>query len=306
MTSVSGAAATTRHLGKRFAKHWVLDDVNLEVPTSSITALVGPNGAGKSTLLRVLAGLSAPSSGEVSIAGHAPQSKEAQALVAYLDQGRPLYKEFSVKEMLRFGRELDPGWLEERAIAALDDLHIPLERRVRELSGGQRAQVALTLCLSKGAGVLLLDEPVAALDPVAREDAMHLLLGSVVEEGTTVLLSSHIVADLADVSDHVLILREGRLVLADSLEHLLAGHRVGVGPSDDDGAIPPDAVVGSVITGRQRTVLLRGEGISLPSSWELLEPTLEEIVLGYLRGLPSGLLPAGAREGDVVGRGGRR
>ena len=306
MTSASSPIATTRHLGKRFGKHLVLDDVNLEVPASSIVALVGPNGAGKSTLLRVLAGLSAPSIGEALIAGHLPQSEEAQAHVAYLDQDRPLYKDFTVKEMLRFGCELNRGWRDDRARSALEDLRIPLERRVRELSGGQQAQVALTLCLSKGASVLLLDEPVAALDPVAREDALHLLLGSIVEDGTSVLLSSHNVAELADVCDHVLILREGHLVLTDSLEHLLASHRVGIGPSGDDRALPPDAVVGSLVTGRQRTVLLRGEGISLPSSWDHLEPTLEEVVLAYLRGLPSGLLAAGAGGGDVVGRGGRR
>lgn len=211
-----------------------------------------------------------------------------------------------MKEMLRFGRELNPRWRNERALAALDALRIPLERRVRELSGGQQSQVALTVCLSKGADVLLLDEPVAALDPVAREDAMHLLLGSVVEDGTTVLLSSHIVADLADICDHVLILREGRLVLADALEHLLASHRVGIGPSDDDRAISPDAVVGSVVTGRQRTVLLRGEGILLPSAWQVLEPTLEEVVLAYLRRLPGGFVAAGAGEGDTVRRGVRR
>ncbi len=182
------AAIETSGLGKRYGRSWAVKDCSLSLPVGRIAALVGPNGAGKSTLLRMLAGVTAPTVGEISIAGRSPSDAEGLSRVGYLDQDRPLYKDFRVAEMLRFGRELNPRWDDERARDHLDELGIALSSRVGKLSGGQQAQVALTLCLAKRPDLLLLDEPVAALDPLARESLMHLLLRSVVDDATTVVL----------------------------------------------------------------------------------------------------------------------
>ena len=286
--SAEAIAIETIGLSKRYGKRSALSDLSVAVPKGAITALVGPNGAGKSTLLRILAGITTPTSGEARVLDGRPRDEAISARVSYLDQERPLYKDFRVAEMLRFGRALNPTWNDARAVATLDELAIPLDRRIRALSGGQRAQVALTLCLATQPEVLLLDEPVANLDPVARQDLMAVLLRSVVDDGTTVLLSSHAIDDLAGICDHLLILRHGGLALADSLAHVLAAHRLAVGPSWlDEAPFPASAVVGATADGRQRSVLVRGEQINVPSGWELLEPTLGEIVLAYLRSVPA-------------------
>jgi ABC-2 type transport system ATP-binding protein len=256
------------------------------LPQGRIAALVGPNGAGKSTLLRLLAGISIPSEGTVNVLGQSPRTQGADALsrVAYLDQDRPLYKDFRVDEMLRFGREFNPRWDEQRARRHLEELRISLASRVKQLSGGQQAQVALTMCLAKKPELLLLDEPVAALDPLAREDLMQILLQSVEDDGTTVLLSSHAVTDLATVCDYVIILSASRVQFAGELDHVLGVHRLLVGPVDSasptlDGA----TIISSVTAGRQSTMLVRVEMPIVNPSWQVFEPTLEEIVLAYLR-----------------------
>lgn len=307
--SATGAAIETVGLSKRYGRRWVLSELTMTVPKGAITALVGPNGAGKSTLLRILAGITEPSAGEARVLGGSPRDDKTVARIGYLDQERPLYRDFRVAEMLRFGKALNPTWSDQRAKDTVGELGIPLDRRIRQLSGGQRAQVALTLCLAKQPELLLLDEPVASLDPVAREDLMAVLLRSVVDDGTTVLLSSHAIGDLAGVCDHLVILRQGGLVLSDSLDHVLATHRLAIGPSQrDERPFPPAAVVGASTDGRQRSVLLRGEHLVLPPSWDLLEPTLEEIVLAYLRQSPApgpapvpSLAATGASTGSATG-----
>jgi ABC-2 type transport system ATP-binding protein len=273
-------------LGKRYRKKWGLQDCSLALPEGRIAALVGPNGAGKSTLLRMLAGLSSPTTGELRVLGESPQSQNNDLLqrIAYLDQDRPLYKGFRVSEMLRFGRELNPKWDEDRAIQYLDDLGIALDYRVGKLSGGQQAQVALTMCLAKRPELLLLDEPVAALDPLARDDLMHILLQSVTDDGTTVLLSSHAVADLATVCDYVIIVSTAHVQLAGELDHVLSSHRLLIGPVGTVAHMPdPGTVISSVTDSRQRTLLVRTEEPITDPTWDVLEPTLEEIVLAYLR-----------------------
>jgi ABC-2 type transport system ATP-binding protein len=204
--------------------------------------------------------------------------------VAYLDQDRPLYKDFRVEELLRFGRELNPRWDDARARRHLEELRISLDSRIGKLSGGQQAQVALIMCLAKRAELLLLDEPVAALDPLAREELMQILLESVEDDKTTVLLSSHAVADLATVCDYVIILSASRVQFAGELDDVLGMHRLLIGPVGSElTSFDEVSVISSITAGRQCTLLVRGEAPLLDPAWEVLEPTLEEIVLAYLR-----------------------
>jgi ABC-2 type transport system ATP-binding protein len=185
--------------------------------------------------------------------------------------------------MLRFGRELNPRWDDARASRHLDELRISLSSRIDKLSGGQRAQVAVALCLAKRPELLLLDEPVAALDPLARDELMHILLESVTDDATTVLLSSHAVSDLATVCDFVIILSSSRVRFAGELDEVFATHRLLVGPANTVPTLDDAVVISSVDTGRQSTLLVRGDRLIVDPSWEVLEPTLEEIVLAYLR-----------------------
>jgi len=280
-------ALETVNLGKSYGRKWGLQDCSLRLPAGRIAALVGPNGAGKSTLLRMAAGITRPSAGKVEVFGHSPQQQTVEALrrIGYLDQERPLYRSFRVEEMLRFGRQLNPRWDDVIAHNYLRQLGIPTDAVVGRLSGGQQAQVALTMCLAKRPALLLLDEPVAALDPIAREGLMQILLQSVADSNTTVLLSSHALSDLASVCDYVIILSASRVHLADDLDYVLASHRLLVASGVHHSAETPAGVV--VISARhserQTDLLVRVEQPVNDPEWRVIEPTLEEIVLAYLR-----------------------
>ena len=293
--STAAAAVETLGLGKRYRHTWGVQDCSFRLPRGRIAGLVGPNGSGKSTLLRMLAGITTPTAGEMNVLGQ-PESQSADVLarIGYLDQERPLYRGFRVSEMLRFGRELNPRWDDARARRYLDDLAISPGSRIGRLSGGQQAQVALTMCLAKRPELLLLDEPAAALDPLARDDLMHILLQSAVDDGATVLLSSHAVADLAMVCDYVIILTASRVQLAGELDDVLASHWMLIGPSGAASPAPDAAVISSVTAGRQTTMIARtgSTATGLPvtdPAWEMVQPSLEEIVLAYLRQRVSGL-----------------
>jgi ABC-2 type transport system ATP-binding protein len=285
------AALETSGLGKRYGIAWGLQDCSFALPKGRVAALVGPNGSGKSTLLRMAAGITRPSAGWVQVFGHSPQHQSVEALkrVGYLDQERPVHLTFRVSEMLRMGRSLNPNWDDAAAHRYLDELDIPLSKRLGKLSVGQQAQVALAVCLAKRPELLLLDEPVAALDPLARSQLMQLLMRSVVDDGTTVLLSAHALADLESVCDYVIILSASRVQVADDLDRLLAGHRLLVGARDAAPSLPEGVgLVASAHTERQISLLVRVDpsGLELlrrDPSWEILEPTLEEVVVAYLR-----------------------
>jgi ABC-2 type transport system ATP-binding protein len=284
--SEAGAALETVGLGKRYGRKWGLRDCSVRLPRGRIAALVGPNGAGKSTLLRMAAGITRPSAGEVRVFGHSPQRQTVDVLreIGYLDQERPLYRAFRVGEMLRFGERLNPNWCEAAARDYLDALEIPTGSKVGNLSIGQQAQVALTMCLAKRPALLLLDEPVAALDPVAREGLMHILLRSVVDNNTTVVISSHAISDLATICDYVIILSASRVHVADDLDYVLASHRLLMASSEETPELPPGvAVVSTTHSERQTNVLVRVEQPLTDPSWQVVEPTLEEIVIAYLR-----------------------
>jgi ABC-2 type transport system ATP-binding protein len=299
-------ALETSALGKRYGRKWGLEDCTFRLPAGRIAALVGPNGAGKSTLLRMAAGITRPTAGGVRIFGHSPQEQTVEVLrqVGYLDQERPLYRSFRVEEMLRFGRKLNPTWDDPAARGYLAELGIPLEEKVGHLSIGQQAQVALTMCLAKRPALLLLDEPVAALDPVAREGLMHVLLRSVVDDNSTVLLSSHAISDLATVCDYVVILSASHVHVADDLDYVLASHRLLVASSEEASELPPGVVVISTTNSeRQTNVLVRVEQPVIDPAWQVIEPTLEEIVIAYLRAPKSTVTTPGPTGDGRLGEG---
>lgn len=273
-------------LGKRFGFKWALQDCTLKVPAGKVAALVGPNGAGKSTLLRLAAGLSRPNAGSLTVLGEVPGHENAGLLrrIGYLDQERPMYRGFRVDEMLRFGAGTNPTWDMASATSYLAQLGIALDERVSNLSGGQYAQVALTLCLAKQPELLILDEPAAALDPVAREDLLRLLMQQVAQSGTSVLLSTHALGDIATVCDYLIILSHARVVLADDLDFVIESHRILTAALPGGLVLPPGvAVIDTRKSGREVSYLARIQLPIIDDRWHVAEPTLEEIVLAYLR-----------------------
>jgi ABC-2 type transport system ATP-binding protein len=275
----------TRDLGKRYGSFWALDDCSLEIPAGSVTALVGPNGAGKTTLLHLAVGLSEPSAGEVCVLGRSPQADAAEVLprIGFVAQEHPLYLGFTVAETLRLGRELNPSWDEDAARARIGALGLPLRKKVGALSGGQRAQVALTLALAKRPELLLLDEPVASLDPLARREFLQSVMEAVAETGMTVILSSHLIADLQRVCDHLVILVGGRTQLVGPIDEIVAAHRLLTGPRGEaEEVVRVHDVVRQSHTDRQTTLLVRANGHVYDARWELHDLDLEEIVLAYL------------------------
>lgn len=266
-------------LGKRYGRHSTaaLDDCSFRLPTGRISALVGPNGAGKSTLLAIAAGLLRQSAGRIEVLGGAPGA--ARAKVAYLSQDKPLYPQLSVADTLRMGAELNPGrWDAAYAAKIVEQGALDPGARVRSLSGGQRTRVALALALGKRPELLLLDEPMADLDPLARHELMGTLMADAAEYGTTVLMSSHIVAELADACDHLLLLGGGRIRLGGGIDDLTDAHSLVTGRGDLSG----HTVVESRASGRGVTALIRRDG-PLDAGWQIQEPSLEELLLAHLR-----------------------
>jgi ABC-2 type transport system ATP-binding protein len=277
------SAISTQGLGRRYGSKWALRDCTIEVPEGSVTALVGPNGAGKTTLLQLAVGLTRPSAGDVTVLGLSPRDPALLARVGFVGQEHPLHRGFTVAETLKLGRKLNPAWDDALAHERLQRLDVPLDRTVGRLSGGQRAQVALTVALAKRPELLLLDEPVASLDPLARREFLNGLMEAVSETGLTVILSSHIVAELERVCDHLVILAQARTELAGPIDEIVAGHRLLTGPRTDAGAVARlHDVIRERHTERQTTLLVRADGHVYDADWELHEVDLEEIVLAYL------------------------
>ena len=250
-----------------------------------MTALVGPNGAGKTTLLQLAVGLSKPSVGEVRVLGLSPREDAISVLcrLGFVAQEHPLHRGFTIGETLKLGRKLNPSWDERVALDRIERLGLPLGQKVGKLSGGQQAQVALTLALAKRPELLLLDEPVASLDPLARREFLNTVMEVVTETGMTVVLSSHIVADLERVCDHLVILAQGHTQLVGPIDEILASHRVLTGPRSDAATVARvHQVIRESHTERQTTLLVRANGHVYDSCWELHEVDLEEIVLAYL------------------------
>ncbi|MFY9934600.1 MAG: ABC transporter ATP-binding protein [Streptosporangiaceae bacterium] len=277
-------AVTTTGLTKHYGKVTALADCTVSVPEGRISALIGPNGAGKTTLLRLLAGLARPTAGQVAVNGATPgQDPAFLADVGFLAQEIPLYRRLSATDHIRAGAHLNPRWDGESVRERLAALKIPLNRAVGKLSGGQRAQVALALILAKRPRLLLLDEPVAALDPLARRNFLGLLADGVAAGGLTVVLSSHLVADLERVCDHLIMLSSSRVQVCGDIEDVLAGHRILTGPRKDTSAIErTHRVVQVTRTPRQTTMLVRLNGPVIDPALAVSEVGLEELVLAYM------------------------
>ena len=211
-------------LGKKYSRGWALRDCSLEIPAGRIVALVGPNGAGKSTLMGMITGLLRPTTGRISVFGDAPAGSGMHPAVAFLTQAKPLYPQFTVAETLRFGRHANPGWDQAYAEGLVERAQVPFAAKAGTLSGGQRTRVALALALGKRPRLLVLDEPLADLDPLAREAVLRTLVDECRAQGITVLLSSHVLAELEDVCDHLVLLADGRVRLAGDVSSLLRAH----------------------------------------------------------------------------------
>jgi ABC-2 type transport system ATP-binding protein len=278
------AAIQTSGLTKRYRKVTALNDCTITVPEGRISAIIGPNGAGKTTLLRLLAGLSRPSAGQATVNGGRPRQDPAfLADIGYLGQEIPLYRRLSAEDHIQAGAHLNPRWDSALVRERLAGLKIPLGRAVGKLSGGQRAQVALALVLAKQPRLLLLDEPVAALDPLARRNFLGVLVDAVAMGNLTVLLSSHLIADLERVCDHLIMLASSRVQLCGDIEDLLAEHVILTGPSKDITAIEhSQRVVQVTRTLRQTTMLVRLNGPVIDPAFQTSEVSLEELALAYL------------------------
>jgi len=282
-------------VGKRFGRTWALRDCSIRVPAGKIGGLVGPNGAGKTTFLHLAAGLLRPTAGEIKVFGRSPQSQLLLLLdrVGFVAQDTPLYAGFSVGDMLQFGRKLNPRWDKAAAEERLRKLDIPFGKRVDQLSGGQRSQVALALALGKHPELLLLDEPVARLDPLARREFMQRLTEAVADEGSTVLLSSHVMGDLERVCDYLIIIAAGRVQVAGDIEALLASHHLLVGPRlNHDARLNGVQLVKAQHTERQSSLWIRGTVPPLGAGWCEEPLPLEELVITYLSAPEAGTLPS--------------
>lgn len=287
-------------LGKRYGHTWGLRECTFEVPPGSIVGLVGPNGAGKTTLLALTVGLLNPTEGQVAVGGERSRANSARTLarVSYLAQDHPLYRGFTVAEMLHFGRSLNPGWDGRLAAERMAALGIPLKRKIGSLSGGQHAQVALTIALAKRASVLLLDEPVASLDPLARLDFMRDVLAASAESGLTVVIASHVIAELERFCDWLLVLNGGRLQLAGAVDTLLAGHAVLTVPRDAAAGVLPGRVIERTDSDRHSAVLVAAppDRVAMAASrpgYASGPAGFEQLVLAYLRRPPVAAVPAG-------------
>jgi ABC-2 type transport system ATP-binding protein len=295
----------TSGLTKRYRRVTALSNCTISVPEGRISALVGPNGAGKTTLLRLLAGLAAPTGGRAEVLGGPPREDPAYlAEIGFLAQEIPLYRRLTAEDHIGIGAHLNPRWDGQLVRERLAGLKIPLDRRAGTLSGGQRAQLALALTLAKRPRLLLLDEPLAALDPLARQNFLAALAEAAAGGDLTIVLSSHLIADIERTCDHLILLAESQAQLCGDIETLLAQHRILTGPRKDTTAIAAtQTVVREDTTPRQTTLLVKLNGPVIDPAWTIDEPNLEEIVLGYMSAGQAGhgAGPTGARLSAIGG-----
>jgi ABC-2 type transport system ATP-binding protein len=273
-------------LGVSYRGGTALRDCTLAIPEGHIVALVGSNGAGKTTLLHCAVGLVAPTTGEISVLGGVEAgSPEALQRVAFVAQETPLYRHISVRAMLTVAANLNQHFDRNLAEERLGNLEIPLERRIGRLSGGQQAQLALALALARRPDLLVLDEPLARLDPLARHEVMAVVMSAVAEEGLSVILSSHVVSELERVADYLILMSHGRVQMVGMIDELLAKHVVLSGPADEAERVAESfAVVQSQHAGRQSQFVARiDRPMEFPKSWVAEEISLDELVLAYLR-----------------------
>ncbi|NUO59267.1 MAG: ABC transporter ATP-binding protein [Hamadaea sp.] len=270
----------TRDLGKRYRHKAALTECTLRVPAGRIVGLVGPNGAGKSTLLGLTCGLLAPTTGSIAVLGDRPAAGAAQlAKVGFVAQDAPVYAGLSVADHLKLGRKLNPRWDMGLARRRVQQLGLDPAQKAGRLSGGQRAQLALTVAAAKRAELLILDEPVASLDPLARSAFLRDLLEFVAELGVSVVLSSHLLGDLERVCDHLVVLAAGRVQLAGDVADLLAEHyRLPAGQADPAQLPAGAAIIHTDDSAREATVVVRSTE-PIPGA---AHADLEDVGLAYM------------------------
>ena len=280
-------------LGKKYKRNWALTGCTLEIEAGHVTGLVGPNGAGKSTLLNIASGMLEPTTGSIEVCGGVPGSGPEQlAKVGYVAQSTPVYTGLTIEEHLRLGAHLNPRWDDSLATKRVERLGLDPKQHAGKLSGGQRAQLALTLGIAKRPELLLLDEPVAALDPLARREFLQDLMESVAEHGLSVVMSSHLVNDLERVCDHLVVLVASEVRVIGDVEELLDTHHRLSGPRRDVETLPSDQhVISAKHTDRQTTVLVRTEAPILDPAWTVGRLGLEDLVLEYMSN-PAAARPA--------------
>ena len=283
-------ALRTTGLGKRYGRElWGLRDCSLTIPPGAVVGLVGPNGAGKTTLLEMIIGLLTPTEGQIAVFGHTARGNTAESLarVGYVAQSHPLYPDFTVADMFHLGQAMNPGWDMGLAEARMEALDVPLKRKIKTLSGGQQAQVSLAMALAKRAPLLVLDEPVASLDPVARLEFMREVMAQVAGGGHTVIMASHVVSELDRFCDFLVVLAHGHVQLVGPVDDLLEGHQLLTVPRMTPDADLPGTLVHRTDSDRHSSVLLRTTPAALATrvrpDWRTESAGFEELVLAYLQ-----------------------
>jgi ABC-2 type transport system ATP-binding protein len=292
----------TSGLGKKYGRRWALHDCTLTIPEGRVVGLVGPNGAGKTTFLHLAVGLSTPTAGAITVLGGRPADGPAQlARVGFVAQDTPTYGRLTVADHLRMGQWLNPGWDAALAERRIEHLGLDPRQRAGSLSGGQRAQLALSLAIAKRPDLLFLDEPVASLDPLARREFLQSLMEVVAEHEVTVVLSSHLLADLERVCDHLVVLVASHVQLAGEVDDLLAAHHRLSGPRRTASSLPSDqTVIEESHTDKQSTFLVRTDRPILDPAWTVTGVNLEDLVLGYMGRAREQSRPARTSELAVV------
>jgi len=278
------AVIETNGLGKQYRSKWALHDCTLAIPGGKVVGLVGPNGAGKTTLLNLAVGLLKPTFGTITVLGGRPAAGPAELeRVGFVAQDTPTYPALSVRNNLRMGRYLNARWDGELAERRIEQLGLDLRQKAGSLSGGQRAQLALTLAIAKRPELLVLDEPVARLDPLARREFLQSLMEDVAVHGVSVILSSHLVADLERVCDYLIILVASHVQLAGEVSALLGSHHRISGPRRERTGLPANQkVIEESHTDRQSTYLVRTDDPILDPTWSVKSVTLDDLVLAYM------------------------
>jgi ABC-2 type transport system ATP-binding protein len=278
------AAIEAHGLGKRYGHRWALAECTLTVPTGHVAGLVGPNGAGKTTLISLATGMLTPTTGTVEVLGGAPADGPDQlARVGYVAQNTPTYAALSVADHLRLGAHMNPRWDAALAQQRIEQLGLDPKQKAGKLSGGQRAQLALTLALAKRPELLILDEPIASLDPVARREFLQVLMRVTAEQELSVVMSSHLVADLERVADYLIVLVASKVRLDGEVDDLLASHHLLTGPRREAASLPAtQQVITESHTGRQSTFLVRSSEPTIDPAWTAEEVSLEDLVLAYM------------------------
>ncbi len=271
-------------LGKQYGRRWALQDCTFSIPEGKVVGLVGPNGAGKTTLLHLAVGLLAPTAGTITVLGGVPADGRAQlGRVGFVAQDTPTYERLSVANHLRMGAWLNHSWDQDLAQRRIEAAGLDPRQRAGSLSGGQRAQLALTLAIAKRPELLVLDEPVASLDPLARREFLQSLMEVVATDGVSVVLSSHLVADLERVCDDLVVLVASQVQIAGEVSALLASHHRMTGPRRDTSTLPANQeVIEASHTDKQTTVLVRTDDPILDPAWVIRPVTLDDLVIAYM------------------------